>query len=83
MINVQTAQVGELSEILVLQGSDAEVMEAKSDQAAQVGQCLTGDGCQVAVGYFEVLQSQQSCECLEKSKSLNRMSVLDKQYGGI
>lgn len=59
VIDVQTPQVGEFAEVLVLQGGDAEVTEAKSDKAAEIGQCLARDGCQVAALYCEILEPQQ------------------------
>lgn len=59
MVDVQAAQVGELAEVLVLQGDDAEVTQAEGDQAAQVRQSLSGDGRQVAALYREILQPQQ------------------------
>lgn len=59
VVDVQTPQVGELAEVLVLQGDDAEVMKAKGDQAAEVRQRLSGDGCQVAALYCEIFQPQQ------------------------
>lgn len=64
VIDIQTSQVGQLAKVLVLQGSDAEVAKAKSDQAAKVGQCLARDGCKVASFYCKIFQSQQSCESL-------------------
>ncbi len=56
VIDVQTPQVGELAEVLVLQGNDAEVTEAKGDQAAEVRQRLASDGRQVAALYCEIFQ---------------------------
>lgn len=69
VVDIQTPQVWQLAKVLVLQGSDAEVAKAKSDQAAEVGQRLTRDGCQVAALYCEVLQPQQTWECLEIRKT--------------
>ena len=59
VIDVQAPQVGQLAEVLVLQGNDAEVTEAKSNQAAQVRQRLARYGCQVAALYYEIFQTQQ------------------------
>lgn len=69
VIDVQTPKVGELAEILVLQGSDAEVAEVKSDEAAEIRQRLTRDGCQVAALYCELFQPYQSWECLGSTRN--------------
>lgn len=58
MINFQTSQVGELTEVLVLQGSDTKVTQVKGDQAAEIRQCLARDGCQVAAFYCEIFKPQ-------------------------
>lgn len=55
VIDIQTPQVGELAKILVLQGRDTQVTEAKCDQAAEVGQRLARNGCQIATLYCEIL----------------------------
>lgn len=64
VIYIQTSQVCQLAKVLVLQGSDAEVAKAKSDQAAKVGQCLARDGCEVTSFYCKILQPQQPRESL-------------------
>lgn len=60
VINIQTPQVKELAEVLVLQGSNAQMAKAKSDQAAEVGQRLARDGRQVATFNCEILQPQKT-----------------------
>jgi len=60
VIDFKTPQVGEFAEVLVLQGSDAEVAKAKCDQAAEVRQRLPRNGSKVAPLYCEILQPQQS-----------------------
>lgn len=59
VVDVQAPQVGELAEVLVLQGDDAEVTQVEGDQTAEVRQGLTSDGCQVAALYCEIFQAQK------------------------
>lgn len=54
VIDIQAPQVGQLAKVLILQGSDAKVSKAKSDQAVEIGQRLARDGCEVTALYCEI-----------------------------
>lgn len=75
VVDFQASQVGQLAKVLILERADAQVTQVKGDQAAQVRQRLSRDGCQVAALYCEDLKPQQARERLDlevQKKKINK-----------